>query len=242
MKHSSTSRTLLIVNADDFGQSLGINQGICETFERGIVTSASLMVRWYGSVEAARYSREHPELSVGLHVDFGEFVYRDGSWVSLYEVVSTKDETACYRELWRQIDQFHALTGQTPTHLDSHQHIHRRGFLRQMFSEAADRLGIPLRDATALVRYCGAFYGQTDNGAPLPDNITDGALKEIVAGLAPGYTELGCHPAKAVDMDSGYREPRLAEFAMLASPDLRCMLSSKGVELCSFHDLREAKA
>ena len=35
-----------IVNADDFGQSAGINRGIVEAHERGIVTSASLMVRW----------------------------------------------------------------------------------------------------------------------------------------------------------------------------------------------------
>ena len=36
----------VIVNADDFGQSAGINRGIVEAHERGIVTSASLMVRW----------------------------------------------------------------------------------------------------------------------------------------------------------------------------------------------------
>ena len=242
MKDTPKSGRHLIVNADDFGQSQGINQGICEAFERGIVTSASLMVRWAGAAEAAHYSQDHPEMSVGLHVDFGEWVYRDGSWVSLYQVVSTKDESACYRELWRQIDQFHTLTGRTPTHLDSHQHIHRQGFLRHMFSDAATKLEAPLRDDTAHVRYCGAFYGQTDNGEALPDNITVGALGKIIDGLAPGYTELGCHPAKAVDMESGYQEPRLAEFAMLSSPDLRSMLRNKDVELCSFHDLRGAKA
>ena len=36
----------LIVNADDFGQSAGINRGIIEAHEHGIVTSTSLMVRW----------------------------------------------------------------------------------------------------------------------------------------------------------------------------------------------------
>ncbi len=47
----------LIVNADDFGLSFGVNQGIIEAFEHGIVTSTSLMVNWIGAAEAAAYAR-----------------------------------------------------------------------------------------------------------------------------------------------------------------------------------------
>ncbi|PYS69828.1 MAG: hypothetical protein DMF73_14065 [Acidobacteria bacterium] len=54
----------LIVNADDFGQSPGINRGVIEAHENGIVTSASLMVRWPAAAEAAQYARGHPDLSV----------------------------------------------------------------------------------------------------------------------------------------------------------------------------------
>ena len=43
----------LIVNADDFGYSRGVNRGIIEAHERGIVTSASLMVKQPASEEAA---------------------------------------------------------------------------------------------------------------------------------------------------------------------------------------------
>src|ERR1700722_19032593 len=56
----------VIVNADDFGQSRGINQGIIQAHEQGIVTSASLMVRWAGAAEAAAYGRAHPNFSLGL--------------------------------------------------------------------------------------------------------------------------------------------------------------------------------
>src|SRR5688572_28379081 len=75
----------LIVNADDFGFSPGVNRGIAEAHERGIVTSASLMVRWPAAAAAASYARARPELSVGLHLDLGEWVLRDGAWVPLYE-------------------------------------------------------------------------------------------------------------------------------------------------------------
>ena len=85
------AKRYLIVNADDFGQSHGVNRGIIEAHERGIVTSASLMVRWPAATEAAAYSRQHPHLSLGLHVDFGEWACRGGHWVPLYEVVPSND-------------------------------------------------------------------------------------------------------------------------------------------------------
>ena len=59
----------LIVNADDFGASHGINRGIMEAHQRGILTSTSLLVNSVGSREAAKLSRSAPELSVGLHAD-----------------------------------------------------------------------------------------------------------------------------------------------------------------------------
>jgi chitin disaccharide deacetylase len=60
----------LIVNADDFGQSPGVNRGTIKTCEQGIVTSASLMVR--GPAAAGAYGQERPTLSLGLHLDLGE--------------------------------------------------------------------------------------------------------------------------------------------------------------------------
>jgi len=64
---------LLIVNADDFGLSDGVNRGIVEAHERGIVTSASLMV-WHDAARAAAaYARGRPQLDVGVHLDLGEW-------------------------------------------------------------------------------------------------------------------------------------------------------------------------
>src|SRR5215469_11365912 len=59
----------LIVNADDFGASCGINRGVMEAHERGILTSASLLVDAQGAKEAAALCGTAPNLSVGLHVD-----------------------------------------------------------------------------------------------------------------------------------------------------------------------------
>lgn len=112
--------------ADDFGQSPGVNRGIIEAHENGIVTSASLMTRWLAAGEASLNAREHPKLSLGLHLDLGEWIYRGGSWVPLYTVGALEDESAVEREVYRQVDIFRHLLGRDPTHINSHQHIHMR--------------------------------------------------------------------------------------------------------------------
>ena len=88
----------LIVNADDFGRSPGVNRGIIEAHGSGIVTSASLMVRWPAAAEAAAYAREHPDLVVGLHFDLGEWIYREGAWLPASEVVPADNSTAMMEE------------------------------------------------------------------------------------------------------------------------------------------------
>jgi chitin disaccharide deacetylase len=58
----------LIVNADDFGLTHGVNRAIVECHERGIVSSATLMATSNSFGEAVALSAEMPRLSVGCHV------------------------------------------------------------------------------------------------------------------------------------------------------------------------------
>ena len=58
----------LIVNADDFGLTSGVNRGILEAHSRGIVTSATLMACGMKFQEAASLAAQAPDLSVGCHV------------------------------------------------------------------------------------------------------------------------------------------------------------------------------
>ncbi len=58
----------LIVNADDFGFTAGVNRGIVEAHCRGVVTSSTLMANGPAFSDAVRLSRTVPQLSVGCHV------------------------------------------------------------------------------------------------------------------------------------------------------------------------------
>jgi predicted glycoside hydrolase/deacetylase ChbG (UPF0249 family) len=235
------STRYLIVNADDFGQSRGVNRGIMKAHGSGIVTSASLMVRWPVASEAAAYAREHPSLSLGLHVDLGEKIFRSGEWLPVYSVVPLQDIAAIEQEVSHQLDVFHRLMGREPSHLDSHQHVHLREPVRSVLVDTAQRLGIPLRHCCPDVGYRGNFYGQTAEGTPLPDAISIDGLIHILETLPSGCTELGCHPADGCDLETMYCRERLEELRVLCDPRVRTAIRTMGIELRSFKDLPSAQ-
>jgi predicted glycoside hydrolase/deacetylase ChbG (UPF0249 family) len=229
-----SEKRYLIVNADDFGLSSGVNRGIIRAFERGIVTSASLMVRGPAAFEAVAYWREHPQLSLGLHIDLAEWIYRDGQWLSLYEVVPSEDGNAVAREVFRQLATFQELTGCGPTHIDSHQHVHQQEPAKSVVHKMVQELGVPLRAYNSQVRYCGAFYGQTTKGVPLPDLIGVEAFLKILEALPPGITEIGCHPGEGDDLETTYREERTREMRTLCDPRVAAAIETLSIKLCSY--------
>ncbi len=234
------TRRQLIVNGDDFGRTEAVNAGITAAHEQGILTSASLMVRWPAAAGAARQARALPGLGVGLHVDLGEWEPRGGDWVAVYEVDDVDDARRVTAEVERQLAAFRELLGRDPTHLDSHQHVHRREPVLGVLRKLADRLGIPLRHHSDLIRHCGDFYGQDAAGGAFPDGIAVNTMRRLIAELPLGVTELGCHPGLGSSFESSYGTERVEELRVLCDPSVRSCIEERGIELCSFADLRRA--
>jgi predicted glycoside hydrolase/deacetylase ChbG (UPF0249 family) len=225
----------LIVNADDFGRCNGVNAGVIEAFEKGIVTSASLMVRGNAASEAAEYVRMHPELSLGIHIDLGEWIFRNGEWSTLYEVISRDDESEVRSEVAGQLDTFRRLMDREPTHLDSHQHVHEKEPAHSIIRELAERLRIPCRGYSA-VRYCGKFYGQTATGKACHEAISVEALLNLIGTLPEGFTELACHPGIRPDPNTMYVDEREQEVRVLCDPRVKDAIEREKIALCSFHE------
>ncbi len=61
-------KTRVIVNADDFGLTTGINQGIIESHLNGPVNSTTLMMNGHAVEDAVRLCQQHPDLHVGVHL------------------------------------------------------------------------------------------------------------------------------------------------------------------------------
>src|SRR5512133_4343422 len=147
------------------------------------------MVRWPSAEQAAAYARRG-SLSVGLHLDLGEWVLREEAWHTRYEVLPELSESSVSAEIERQLESFERLVGRPPTHLDSHQHVHRTEPVRTALRRAGERLGVPVRSLTPEIAYSGVFYGQDARGGPLPEAIPVAALVGAIEALPPGTTEL----------------------------------------------------
>lgn len=131
----------LIINGDDFGLHTVINQGIMDAFQNGCLTSVSLMAGGAAFEEASAYLKTHPQLGAGVHLTIvaGRSVlpaleipslvtegqsFRSGHVDFLRDYCLGRiDMTELEREWTAQIKQILAA-GITPTHLDSHQHLH----------------------------------------------------------------------------------------------------------------------
>ena len=229
----------LIVNADDFGLTPGINAGIVQAHLHGIVSSATLMVHGAAAEEAAAWAREHPSLGVGLHIDLWEHALRDGQWVRTYEHCAENTQ-AVRAEIERQFERFCVLLGQAPDHIDTHQHVHREPLVGTEVRALASRHGLALRGHGGL-RYVGGFYGQDDTGGLYPEGITPERLMELINTVPDdGVTELSCHPGHVAADDAlggtMYRLERNIECQSLCDPRVRARLAQGDVRLGTFAD------
>jgi hopanoid biosynthesis associated protein HpnK len=129
----------LIINADDFGLTAGVNRAIAECNRSGVVTSATLMANTGQSVAAMDLARTQPGLKTGCHIVLIDGVPLTENLPSLtngstrfrtslkqFAVAAVCKQLAAaeiQREVEAQVRKIQAC-GLTLTHVDSHKHTH----------------------------------------------------------------------------------------------------------------------
>jgi predicted glycoside hydrolase/deacetylase ChbG (UPF0249 family) len=208
----------LVINADDLGFAPGVNRGIFDAHAAGTVTSASMMVTTPAFAEAAeRVRRDASSLSVGLHLNLVV-------GAPLSAVPSLVDPATGH---FHPLDAFvrHALAGQieaaevrreceaqlaalvaagvTPTHIDSHRHVHAMPGVLPVVAAVAHAAAIPV------VRRPLDRVSVLDPVASAKMLVMHAAWRTALTGVAPAHRGLLA------------RAPHFRGIAMQGSPDMR---------------------
>jgi predicted glycoside hydrolase/deacetylase ChbG (UPF0249 family) len=220
----------LLVNADDFGLSDGINRGIIEAHQRGIVTSASLMPTAWAFDAAVYAARENAGLAVGVHLTLAEEDSLTGieipkSYVELAKgLFRGKIRADQLRgEMVAQIQRC-LEAGVKLAHIDTHQHVHLLPQLLPIVIELAKEYGIPRvrvpldrpragsrfvgkvvlcqlsRSALPKVRAAGLNATDHARGLFESGSLSEEKLLRLLDRLPGGTTELMCHPGYEDEM------------------------------------------
>jgi hopanoid biosynthesis associated protein HpnK len=149
----------VIINADDFGFSRGVNKGIIKAHQQGILTSTSLMISGEAATEAVQLAKANPKLAVGLHLVIGcgksvlpshdiphlvnqnsEFS-KDPLAAGLVYQFNRDARQELRREIRAQLQKF-KQTGLPLSHVDGHLHLHLHPVVMDILCELAPEFKI----------------------------------------------------------------------------------------------------
>ena len=152
-------RTVLIINADDFGLCSGVNNAVQQAHTTGILTSASIMPTMPAADDALKMAAQLPDLGIGLHLNLTEgwpvsqskkihsILDKNGMFtfsparLAFSALLRKNIRNAVKLELTAQIEWL-LERNIKPTHLDSHKHIHACPSIYPVVVELARKFNI----------------------------------------------------------------------------------------------------
>ncbi|MBI4745099.1 MAG: ChbG/HpnK family deacetylase [Deltaproteobacteria bacterium] len=241
----------LIVNADDFGLSVYINEGIIRAHKAGSVTSATLMINREFARDAASLARENPNLCVGLHLDLDDLLGKDETGPERFGMERMSrllSNSRFLKEVEAEIDtQIRRFknTGLELTHIDGHHHLHAipelfplivnkmvsYGIKTIRFSREFDLIKYPP------ISWDEQFFQEMKNllekhRIRVANHFVTGWQPYDLRSIGEGVTELMVHP--------GTKEGwRIKELETLESSGWTDAVKAGGIRLISFRDLAE---
>ncbi|MCP3700611.1 MAG: carbohydrate deacetylase [Aliivibrio sp.] len=250
----------LILNADDFGLSESVNNGIVECFKSGVVTSTTIMMNQAGVAHAVQLYQQGLIPEVGLHftVTAGKPLSPPCNVASLIDengyfldrqTLMTKEvsEEEVYLELNTQY-QAAINAGLTINHIDSHHFAGVYPPLKKAFIRFANDINLPVRRVDNIVSGQESLFVATPDAFDarfFDTGVSFEQLKSILleykTKLPNGIIELMCHPSSEHTSDltelTSYRDMRVVEKNLLTSAELIDWLEEEGIECIGFNQL-----
>lgn len=257
----------LIINADDFGYSRGVNYGIIDSYRLGVLTSTSIMAGMPGFDHAVTLAKENPELGVGVHLTltFGstctnglEVIAKNNHFNYVDPRETNKliiDPAEIEQELTAQLEKVYAA-GIQPTHLDSHHHVHKEKGVQEIVQHLARKYKLPLRWGYATQNKISDIshvdklimdFDEVVEQVKVPLNKESSDLKCYIKQLiqeilesSGQVVELMTHPGyvdQFLSMNSSMNQVRAKEVAVLTAPFFADELEKAGIERISYAEL-----
>jgi predicted glycoside hydrolase/deacetylase ChbG (UPF0249 family) len=216
----------LVVNADDFGFTRDVNQGIVEAHRDGILTATTLMACGDAFDDAVRLAKENPTLDVGCHLVLVGSPGFPPTVAKLLQRIAVKGLDV-YGEFAVQVRRI-CGAGIRPTHLDTHKHTHLLPQVLDAVAGISEEFEIPwvrrpfdfpmtVGGVGLMKRAVSGSFGivrgrmhrvlaqhgckSTDHfaGFKITGNYHAADLAALIRGLPEGSTEFMCHPGRCTD-------------------------------------------
>lgn len=228
----------IIFNADDFGLTKGVTDGIVKTCKNGVVRSTTALCNMPDIEYAAEAAKQCPDLGIGVHLTLTvgkaltenrTLTGEDGKFLPKKELSQKiMDDQEIYAEWKAQIERFFQVFGQRPTHLDSHHHVH-------VMSDGMKRIARSLAEEYALpVRFFSSFQC-------LIDFYKEEPSLELLMGIVEEHRgqdiEIMCHPGycdEELCRVSSLNTRRQRELEVLVSDDLKRYLEDNRIVLSKY--------
>ena len=131
----------LIPNADDFGFTRDVNEGIIHAHRQGILTATTLMATGAAFDHAVMLARENRSLDVGVHLVLVGSAGFPATVFQLIQQIALR-RMHIYEELAAQVRKLQRA-GIQPTHLDTHKHTHLLPPVLNAVARISSEFGIP---------------------------------------------------------------------------------------------------
>jgi len=245
---------LVIINADDFGYSHGINEGIIKAHEDGILSSTTMLANMPGFDDAVKLAKGHPSLGIGVHLALtcGSPVLDNVSTltvnkefrnIAFYENDFSIDVGELYHEWDAQIQKI-LDAGIKPTHLDSHHHVNRIDPMKEVFIKLAREYNLPVRnnfDVPSDIKTVNKFFMEFDMLGQTKDIWKDMTVNNLIQDCKTYETvEVMCHPGyidHVVLERSSLTDARAYTTKDLQNPKYQKALEKEGITVGTYQDL-----
>lgn len=220
----------ILFNADDFGLTKGVTDGIIKAHTDGVVDATTLMMNGLAYDYAVAQAKKHPTLKIGIHLvltwgkpicrEVPDLINQHGffKFTSGFTTMCSPNIEQVENEWEAQIDRFLA-TGLPLHHIDSHHHIHGWYPLKEVVIKLAKKYNVPVRYVDSLKDHHELLLTEMLWIDFYDDGVTEHIFSELKE-LDVKSVEIMTHPAY-IDDDlrkvSSYVEVRATELDILCS-------------------------